>query len=105
MNKIVIEKKPNKRLFLLNGFLLCSCELDREAYDGFRVIITDFGGIFKQNCNPIYIRKKDFDIVSIDKIKEFLAYHMGKRLGDMVFTEIVEDFGLFHKLKEKVVFT
>jgi len=105
MSKIEVLKEPNKRLFLIDGHLLCYYTLEKRLNGNIRVEIMDSGGIFKRDCNSITLNKSDFKIVTTDKIKEFLAFHMGAKLGNVVYEEIVDDFGLFRIQKEKVLFT
>jgi len=105
LSKIVVEREHNVRLFLIDGHILCSYRTTKGILGNIRVEIRDVGGVFKRDCNSIVFNKSDFEVVKYSVIKKFVAFHIGDRLGNKVYNEIVRDFGLPRKLKEKVVFT
>ena len=105
MSKIEIEKELNKRLFLIDGHLLCSYIVERGSHGSVWAEIKDSGGVFKNGGTSFLLRKLGVKFHGSIKTKEFIVFHLGARLGNKVYKELMLDFGLFYKLKEKVTFT
>ena len=102
---ITSKRRGKNRFFYENKRKIAHYDIEDDTIRGIKANIYLEDRKMHDGSHSIGIYAVDWQTIAVSKIKEFLRVFLGVELGIIVYDYLLEDFSIFDKIKEKVIFT